>query len=110
MEQKTEARKKYTKAEWLAEAERRFGKSPAGWKFICPSCGYVATCKEYKDAGAPVASMGFSCVGRWKLPAKQAFDKSGKGPCNYAGGGLIRLNPVTVVDEEGSEHEVFDFA
>jgi hypothetical protein len=110
MEQQAEKKTAYTHAEWLAEAKRRFGKSPAGWKFVCPSCGYVASGQEYKDAGAPIESIGFSCVGRWKLPAKQAFDPKGKGPCNYAGGGLIRLNPVKVVTPDGSEHEVFEFA
>jgi hypothetical protein len=40
---------------------------------------------------------------------KEAFSQDG-GPCNYAGGGLFRLNPVTVVDPDGIENHAFDFA
>ncbi|MBA9071867.1 hypothetical protein FHR71_005660, partial [Methylobacterium sp. RAS18] len=32
------------------------------------------------------------------------------GPCNYAGGGLFKLNPVIVTGPDGSEHAMFDFA
>jgi hypothetical protein len=38
-----------------------------------------------------------------------SFPRKGKGPCDYAGGGLIRLNPVTVVDGDKT-HDVFEFA
>jgi hypothetical protein len=52
-------------------------------------------------------------VGRWTGAKREAFS-DGQGPCNYAGGGLFKLNPVTVVmdpDEHGSrEHCVFEFA
>ena len=52
-------------AMWLAEAERRFGKDPLRWRFVCPSCGHVASVQDYKDVGAPVECVGFSCIGRW---------------------------------------------
>ena len=101
---------KYTLAEWHAEATRRFGKEASGWKFVCPSCGHVASIMDWRDAGAEAGAVAFSCIGRYlKKKAKEAFRK-GRGPCNYAGGGLIRLNPVKVITPEGTEHEVFDFA
>ena len=31
-------------------------------------------------------------------------------PCNYSGGDLFRLNPVTVVFPDGEKHQVFEFA
>jgi hypothetical protein len=106
---KTEA-KKYTLEEWRAEAAKRFGDDPMKWKFVCPSCGHVQTPQDYKDAGAPSTAVGFSCVGRWSgNMKKEAFSQDG-GPCNYAGGGLFRLNPVTVVDPDGIENHAFDFA
>ena len=99
-----------TKAEWLAEAERRFGKDPMKWKFVCPACGFVQSTQDYKDAGAPSSAAAFSCVGRWSGHMKDDAFVTKKGPCNYAGGGLIHLNPIKVVDEDGQEHEVFAFA
>ena len=35
------------------------------WCFVCPACGNVASTQEYKDAGAPEAAVGFSCIGRY---------------------------------------------
>lgn len=83
--------------EWKAEARRRFGDDPLNWKFVCPSCGYVACVKEWRDLGAEEGAVAFSCVGRFIDTAddKSTFSKDG-GPCTYAGGGLIRLNPVIV--------------
>jgi hypothetical protein len=106
-----------THTEWLAEAKRRFGDDPMAWKFVCPSCGHVASVKDWKDAGAPEGAVAFSCVGRYigddvddKIARDKAFRNSG-GPCNYAGGGLFRLNPVAVDFEEGKEPmQVFAFA
>lgn len=103
---------KMTRAEWLAGGTRRFGEDVALWRFVCPSCGHVASVKDYQDAGAPQGAVGFSCIGRY-LPepvggTKGCFDKSG-GPCCYAGGGLFRLNPVHVTDEQGEIHQMFAF-
>lgn len=106
MEQKT-----FTLEEWKAEAVRRFGTDPMSWKFVCPSCGHVASVKDWRDLGASEGEVAFSCVGRHVESASAAFKKDG-GPCNYAGGGLFRLNPVKVVFEDDPQHprETFDFA
>lgn len=93
-----------TIVEWHDEAKRLFGNNPSDWKFICPSCGHVASVKDWKDAGAEDAAIAVSCVGRYLPQKKEAFEKKG-GPCNYAGYGLIRLNPVNVAGTEA-----FDFA
>jgi hypothetical protein len=95
-------------AEWEAEAIRRFGADPLNWRFVCPSCGHVASVKDWKDSGAPQGAVAFSCVGRYGSHAKQIFDKT-QGPCNYSGGGLFKLNPVTVVFEDGENMQTFEF-
>jgi len=97
-----------TYAEWINEAKSRFGDDPKQWKFICPVCGYVASLREWREAGAPIEAAAFSCVGRWK-GAGTGFGKNMKGPCDYAGGGLFRLNPIRVIRGE-EKHEVFAFA
>jgi hypothetical protein len=99
-----------TKEEWIADAERRFGKDQMAWRFVCPSCGHVATPADWKNAKAPEGTVAFSCIGRWTgADDSKTFKKAG-GPCIYAGGGLFKINPVTVIDEDGREHELFDFA
>lgn len=98
-----------TQAQWTAEAERRFGPDQMKWRFVCPSCGHVASVQDWKDAKAPEAAVAFSCVGRWKGgDPEKTFMKQG-GPCTYAGGGLIGLNPVEV-ESDGVSHRVFAFA
>ena len=101
-------KKTYTHAEWKADAVKRFGENPANWKFVCPSCGFVATVEDWKKAGAPDGAAAFSCIGRYTGSKKTLGDKTG-GPCNYTGGGLFQLNPVEV-DIDGEKHSVFDFA
>lgn len=95
--------------EWKAEAIRRFGERDA-IRFVCPSCGHVASVKDWLDAGATPGEIGFSCVGR-RLSADDAktFRRSG-GPCQYAGGGLFRINPQPVVMEDGTTEHFFALA
>ena len=86
-----------TKAEWEAEGKKRFGNNQMKWKFKCPSCGHIASVQDYKNAGASENVVAFSCIGRYlKNKPREAFGEKGKGPCNYAGGGLIGLNPIEV--------------
>lgn len=92
-------------AEWTAEGVRLFGENQMLWKFVCPSCGHVASVQEWKDVGASERHVAFSCVGRWMETKIALFGKPG--PCDYAGGGLFRLNPVHIV---GREDNVFQFA
>ena len=96
-----------TRAEWMAEGFRRFGADHQKWRFICPVCKHVATPQEWLAAGASAGEIAFSCIGRRLPNPRKAFGSNGKGPCDYAGGGLFRLNPVKV---EGMEESFFDFA
>lgn len=102
-------RVKMTFEDWRAEAKRRFGDDLDQWAFICPACKHVATIGDWKKAGAPQGTWAFSCVGRFLPKQRKAFEEKGAGPCNYAGGGLFKLNPVVVVSN-GEECERFDFA
>ena len=108
---------KYTLTEWRAKATELFGEDCMKWKFACPICEHVASVQDWKDAGAPVQSAAFSCVGRWvganPTTAKGDIGPNGiegKGPCDYSGGGLFQLNPIVVVDPDGQEMKVFAFA
>lgn len=91
----------FTLEQWQAEAVRRFGKDPMGWKFICPACKWIASVQDWKDAGASEGEAAISCIGRRKPIPTQ---------CNYAGYGLFRLNPVNVLHEGGNVVQAFDFA
>lgn len=99
----------YTREQWLAEARRRFGLDALDWRFACPVCGHAASAWDWRAAGAPEGAVGFACVGRWLPAARDAFGGEGPGPCNYTGGGLFRLNPVTV-EHEGETFQIFAFA
>jgi hypothetical protein len=100
-------------AAWMDEGRALYGNDAMKWKFVCPVCKFVQTAEDYKAAGAPQGAIGISCVGRWRARARGAFEEGGPGPCNYAGYGLFRLNPVKVVSvtpSETIEHWVFAFA
>lgn len=108
-----------TEAEWRADGLRRFGPNLLDWQFVCPSCGHVQTAREYQAAGAPESAIGFSCVGRWmpRAQTRDAFASPAEkkrlpdGPCDYAGGGLFRLNPVLVAQDGVAEPiQMFAFA
>lgn len=104
--------RKLTHDEWKAEAVAKFGPDAMAWKFVCPSCGHVASVQDWKDAGAPEGAIAFSCIGRYKGDPKAAADnafRNAGGPCNYTGGGLLALNPVDVEFNDGVV-QVFEFA
>lgn len=104
--------KPYTEKEWIAEAVKRFGENSRHWKFKCPICGIETTYEEWVAAGAE-DSAAFACIGRFTVANRVAFGTTKqklKGPCNYTGGGLFRMNPVHVLLENGSELQLFDFA
>lgn len=106
--------RRVTHAQWLDEGKALFGDDQMTWRFVCPSCGHVASIQDWKDAGAEQGEVAFSCVGRHAanagLAAEAAFRKNG-GPCNYTGGGLFKLNPVAVdFGSGGAPRMTFEFA
>jgi hypothetical protein len=108
---------KLTHSEWLKESEKRYPDGNVA--FICPVCKHRQTVSEYRSVNAPDGTIGFSCIGRFLDTCRAAFGGPGagkerSGPCDYAGGGLFPLNPITIVCKkpDGSEEEIqiFDFA
>jgi len=96
--------------DFWAAAIGLFGPTTDSWRFRCPVCGYVAEVREWRAVGAET-SIAFSCVGRWREGSRRAFGGEGPGPCDYAGGGLFQVNPVTVrLPAEGRGLMVFQFA
>jgi len=79
------------------------------WRFVCPVCKTEMAVEDWKRVGATEGEVAFSCIGRHIEGAQPAFRRTKAGPCDYAGGGLFRLNPVTVT-KDGKEHQVFAFA
>ena len=108
---------KMTKADWIDKGKKLFGEDQMKWEFVCPGCGHVQKVddfKQYKDHGAHPASAYQECIGRYTGGASWTYGgKTGKlpkgGPCDYAGYGLLRISPVTVVDEDGKEILAFAF-
>lgn len=99
-----------TQEEWTAEGERRFGADRMQWRFVCPSCKQDTPVSAWRKAEAPDSAIAFSCVGRWSDGNDNNTFKGKNGPCKYAGGGLFKLNPITVIESGGKEHQLFDFA
>jgi len=103
---------KYTKKEWLAELENRFGKDQKNWAFVCPACGKISTVKEFNDVGANVNNAFQECIGRYT--GKEAPTKENKGGCNWAAYGLFGTltggDIVTAEDGNGKGFSVFYMA
>jgi hypothetical protein len=112
-----------TREQWMEQARERFGEEPRDWKFVCPVCKTVQSCRDFEEhTDVPKEQIegyiGFSCIGRWArggcehrgLSTEPVEGGEGKRMgCDYAGGGLFKLNPVRVT-HEGREHQLFAFA
>jgi hypothetical protein len=112
-----------TRQEWMAQGRELFGAEPRDWKVVCPVCATVQSCRDFEEhTDIPKEQisgyMGFSCIGRYAKGGCEHKGLSGEaakpGPhrrlgCDYAGGGLFKLNPVRVT-HDGREHQVFAFA
>ena len=106
----TKARPRIDFAAWQAAAKERYPNRDA-IAFVCPACKHRQTVGECLAAGHVENMIAFSCIGR-SLPKHKTIDAfaKGPGPCSYAGGGLFRINPVTVLLPDGASIDVFDFA
>jgi hypothetical protein len=99
-------------ADWIKEAEAKFGGDAHKWAFKCPSCGHVATIAQYKAAGANESQVGFNCIGRHAggEDVVEIFQPDKGQGCNYTQGGLFTLSRTMVIMPDGRELPVFDFA
>lgn len=101
--------RKLTQAELVAEARDRFGDDPLNIAFECPSCGDVATIRDFpadKREGAGQECIGRS-LGALKGPAATDGGR-GEAPrgCDWAAYGLIR-GPWEIVMPDG--HSAWGF-
>jgi len=101
-----------TSDQWFREAHRRY--PDQNFAFRCPVCHFRQSYDDYVKSGAKPGQIGFICIGRLYPTCKIAFggskNKKKDGPCNYTGGGLFRLNPITVTFGDGQSTQLFDFA
>lgn len=67
--------------------EFRLQSESAGYRFVCPMCGNVATPQEFKAAGADPERAARECIGRTMDPMPKP--KKGKKPCDWAAFGLF---------------------
>lgn len=95
-----------THAEFVAEAQARFGEDSKQWRFVCPRCGHECPVQAWKDVGAPAGAVAFSCIGRYTGINRP---KDG-GPCDWTLGGLFRIHRLVVVLEDGTEQPAFELA
>lgn len=91
-----------TRAEWLAEGERRFGEHKIAWRFRCPACHNVMSVERASVTDPDVKGKGWhvenECIGRYT----ERVD------CDWAAYGLFR-GPVLVTCEDGTVIPVFEF-
>ena len=103
---------KQTLIEWQEEAKRLFGEDHKQWKFKCPACGHISSVQDFIDAGADTNDAYQMCVGRVNGKGEKGMKGIDKGfGCNWAAFGLFgNLGKGRIVNNEGKEIEVFDFA
>ena len=99
---------RYTLEQWKAEAKRRFGDHPRTWAFLCPQCGHVATCEDWKSRGARPEDAPRKCI-ELESTGKLGNDDQ---PCDWAAFGLLKTlgKGVEIEMPDGKVVEAFDFA
>jgi len=97
--------------EWIQEGAKLFGEDRKKWRFKCPSCGNIQSYEDFEKLGIehPENYAYFSCIGRFLKNSKGTIYNNLK-PCNYTNGGLFCLAKLSVKDEKGKPHPVFEFA
>ena len=95
---------------WRAEALRRGGGGFGSVRFLCPSCGNVATPDDFVAVGANAADAAVECIGRASRP--MAPNVPGGRPCDWAAYGFFGTLGRGVVVEfpDGTTRESFAFA
>lgn len=94
--------RKLTQAELVAEATERFGEDKMAWAFVCPSCGDVATGKDFALQGLAPAWVGQECIGRQLADWRRRGEEAPVRGCDYAAYGLISGPWEVVVQDQGT--------
>lgn len=103
-------------SEWRQKGVELFGERMRLWRFVCPVCKTPQSAQDFIDTGmdkeTAFSSIAQECIGRHIPSSQKAISETkvikGK-PCNYAGYGLFKLNPLSVELEDGEVINVFDF-
>lgn len=110
---KVNKRRVMSAKDWTGIGEKLFGEDRKKWQFVCPNCGNIQSLKDFENIGMKteeaVKYVYFSCIGRFIENAKGNLGNKLK-PCNYTNGGFFNLAKLTVVNPDGDESPVFDFA
>lgn len=99
--------------EWQQQGRELFGPDVNDWKYVCPACGHVQTRQDWLDLGMNDRQVdervGFSCIGRWLNPLGCAtgFEPSTGTGCDYAGGLVPNISPITIIIAENDERPTF---
>lgn len=103
--------KKQTLKEWLDEGKKIFGEDFKQWKFKCPACGRVSSIQDFLDAGADANDAYQECIGRVNGKGNKDGKDEGFG-CNWVAYGFFGTlgKGRTVINDNGKEIEVFEFA
>jgi len=100
-----------TQAELMAEAKAAFGDDWLDWAFRCPSCGDVASFRDFEEAGGEAAPCGQECIGRHLGALSGPMSKwEGRG-CDWAAYGLF-AGPWQIIlpaDGDRPERKVWSF-
>lgn len=108
-----------TQDEFLAEAQRRFGRNGRDWKFVCPACGTVQSIQQLFDAGLKKETvhqvLGYSCIGRFTGQGDEGIGAKNRGEpwtkgCNWTLGGLLHIHALEVVFPDGGRRPTFELA
>ena len=111
----TQDKTRWTQDELVAEATARFGEDALDWAFRCPSCGDVATARDFQQAGADPNRIGQECIGRHlgALSGTKPTEDQGRAlasrGCDWAAYGLFR-GPWLVTVPGGKEIASFPLA
>ena len=101
--------KTITQAEWEETGRRLYGDNRLLWKFRCPSCGNVQCAEDFRQYKVEAANTYSNCIGRFDGIHGDTPMGTIPGPCNYASGGLLNINPVCV-EIDGKQYFLFAFA
>ena len=114
--------KKEKVSDWIARGEKLFGKSLRDWLFVCPMCWHVQGGLEFQErTDLEIKNiekvLGFSCIGRYlrnQEPKPRQREgamplKMKGGGCNWTLGGLFQMHKASVILDDGSEHQIFEF-
>lgn len=111
--------RRVSKDEWLREGAAKFGDDPRDWQFVCPNCKHIQTIGDFirlraagEFEGSPEVAY-YACMGRYdkRIPeGKVGTLGDPKEYCDYTLGGFFPLTKTVVIDDEGKEKRVFEFA